>query len=212
MANTLSQAAAYARATPRRDGKSWSGWCASFNFRAGAFSTPYPTATAAGDAAGVLSGILPAPAGAQHYWGGVGGDGHCSIELGGGLQLMASSAVTDRWGTDMGTIMLDAYNRARPAAIYRGWSMNWGSRDRLAGTASSGQATPTKGPTVMDRFIDANGDIYLRGPGGIVHIETPQDDIAVTAVLAGRNADGSRVTFDQVKAAERYFIMFRTGY
>lgn len=138
MAHTLAQAIAYARATPKRDGGSWSGWCASFNYRAGGFRIPYPTATDAGSAAGLLSNAQPAPLGAQHYWsGGAGNAGHCSIELGGGLQLMASSAVTDRWGVDMGTITLPNYARARPAMRYRGWSMSWGRSERLALTSTS---------------------------------------------------------------------------
>lgn len=151
MPNSLQGVIDYARNYPLRDGGTWASWCASFVYRAGGFSRAFPSAMAAGDNAGGLNpNWQSAPAGAIHYWAGVGGDGHCAFELGGGLLLMASSSVTDRWGTAMGTVPFSTY--ARMGIPYRGWSMRWGNE------TLSGSSTASGGYTQIGGFLMALTD------------------------------------------------------
>lgn len=122
MANTMEQVIAYARAHPTRDGKSWSGWCESFVWRAGGFNGSFNNALAAGSASGPLnSNWASAPRGAIHYWAGVGGDGHVAFSLGGGMLLMASSR-TSNYGVALGTLHFSNYG----LPLYRGWTMRHG--------------------------------------------------------------------------------------
>lgn len=157
MVNSIDGAIAYARSHPTRDGGSWSGWCASFCYRAGGFSQSFVNAMTAGSNSGTLrSDWNYAPRGALHYWAGVGGDGHCAFELGGGLLMMASSAVTDSWGTAVGTVSFPTY--ALKGIPYRGWSMRWGS-ETLAGSGTAGGGYT---PIEEDMSLTAEQDSMLR--------------------------------------------------
>ena len=152
MPHSLQGAIDYARSHPTRDGGSWAGWCASFCYRAGGFSQAFTSAQVAGDNAGWLNpDWASAPPGAVHYWSGVGGLGHCAFEMdGNGRLLMASNAVTDRWGTAVGTISFSQY--AQLGIPYRGWSLRWGA-ETLSGSSTAGGGYS---PIQEDDMYDAN--------------------------------------------------------
>jgi hypothetical protein len=152
MPNTVDQAIAYARAHKLRDGGSWAGWCASFVYRAGGFDRAFSNAMLAGSSSGALAGdYRSARRGEIHYWAGVGGDGHVAIDIGGDdtdrLLLMASSAVSDSFGTAVGAVWFSQY--ARLGIPYRGHTFAWGN-ERLAGTASSTPPPRPAAPSITD--------------------------------------------------------------
>lgn len=176
MPNTPQGAIDYARSHPLRDGGSWAGWCASFCYRAGGFSQAFESAMVAGNNAGPLNPNWgSAPPGAIHYWAGVGGLGHCAFELGGSRLLMASSSVTDRWGTAVGTITFQDY--ARLGIPYRGWSMRWGSQTLSGASTSGGGYTPIEEDdmplTAADINLLLNSKAYTHWADGKVHPNPP---------------------------------------
>lgn len=167
MTNTVEQAIAYARATPRRDGGSWAGWCASFVYRAGGFDRAFSNAMLAGSSSGLLaSDFRTARKGEIHYWAGVGGDGHVAIDIGGDstdrLLLMASSSVTDPFspGAAVGAVWFSEY--ARLGIPYRGHSFAWGA-ERLAGTAS---VSPAPAPKPLELIGDDDMKMLRQGTPG----------------------------------------------
>jgi len=162
MTNTIDGALAYAQAHPKRDGKSWAGWCESLIWRAGGFTDSFSSAMLAGDASGWLNpDWAKAPRGAIHYWAGVGGDGHVAFELGGGTLLMASSKVSSL-GTALGLIHFIDYKLPE----YRGWSMRHGTEAlAVAKTAEIGitpipEAPRKKSHMQVIKIVDAGGFRY----------------------------------------------------
>lgn len=163
---TLEQAARdYAAAHPKRDGGSWSGWCASLMYRFNDATQSYGNATAAGDAAGIVStDPSQAPIGALHYWAGAGGDGHVAQDVAGrGRSLfMASSKVTESLGQAIGFISFDEY-QAKAGLPYRGWALSYGENP-ARGADDAGQygdpaPAPTPGPAPADRsYTVVSGD------------------------------------------------------
>jgi len=168
MANTIDEVIQYAKDHPKRDGKSWAGWCESFVWRAGGFNGSFSSALLAGNASGDLNGEwAKAPRGAIHYWAGVGGDGHVAFELGGGTLLMASSR-TSNYGTALGTIHFLDYGLPE----YRGWTMRHGT-ETLAGVAASAVAS-TNTPIVIDNPKESitMAEAYVVAPNKkIIHFQ-----------------------------------------
>lgn len=173
MANTVGQAIAYARAHPTRldfeTGKygSWAGWCASFVYRAGGFDRAYSSAMIAGSSSGILAAdYRSAQRGSIHYWSGVGGDGHVAIDIGGDssdrLLLMASSSVTDSFGTAVGAVWMSQY--ARLGIPYRGHTFAWGS-ERLASTE---QSAPQPAEAAAPKLEVSDMPKIIAVPGGTI--------------------------------------------
>lgn len=218
MTRTVAGVVAWTRANPKRDGGSWAGWCASYVYRAGGFASSYTSAMVAGNYALAHHGLNPnglaAPAGAIHYWAGVGGDGHTAIDIGGNTLIMASAAVTNSFGTAVGTISFSDY--ARKGIPYRGWSMFWGDQTLdLSGTAGGGGTTPIEddmtpeqdallkniaahlfggGTSASDpQYYGAAGTVYnmLKAPANVQR--------AVNAQATALPADGSPVYISQIQ-------------
>lgn len=146
---TLEQAARdYAAAHPKRDGGSWSGWCASLMYRFNDATQSYGNATAAGDAAGIVStDPNAAPIGALHYWAGAGGDGHVAQDVGGrGRKLfMASSKVSESLGDAIGFVSFDEYAQ-RAGLPYRGWAPGYGVNPARSADDSGQYGDPAPEP------------------------------------------------------------------
>ncbi|MFZ4894628.1 hypothetical protein ACL9RL_09275 [Plantibacter sp. Mn2098] len=144
MARTIEAVEAWARQNPLytyKDGtgrtKSWAGLCEAFVNNAGGFNQSFGSAMLAGDASGWLNpNWREAGRGSIHYWAGVGGDGHVAFDLGGGRLLMASSSVTERWGTAMGTISFTDY--ARLGIPYRGHTKRHGTEQLAPSSQTAG--------------------------------------------------------------------------
>lgn len=201
MTNSVAGAIAWARAHPTKNvgetSNSWAGWCAALVYWAGGFSRSFTTAMAAGDwqvARGRLNGNWQAaPAGAIHYWAGVGGDGHTAIQVDGSYTLlMASAAVTNSFGNAIGTVSFQQY--ATKGIPYRGWSMYWGDEALSGtGTAGGGGSTPLPTPTPSKEDDDMafnsihhpNGSISFADEFGSEDIGTYRTpDIAADEYLA----------------------------
>ncbi|POH63965.1 hypothetical protein C3B59_10500 [Cryobacterium zongtaii] len=160
MTNTIDQVIQYAKDHPKRDGKSWAGWCESFVWRAGGFAGSFSSALLAGNASGPLNPNWgQAPRGALHYWAGVGGDGHVAFELGGGTLLMASSR-TSSYGTALGAIHFTDYG----LPLYRGWTMRHGT-ETLARTSLAGSFTELE---EIDMALDDTDKTWLNGMGASI--------------------------------------------
>ncbi|HEU5223425.1 MAG TPA: hypothetical protein VFU07_07065 [Candidatus Lumbricidophila sp.] len=144
MPRTVEGAVAWAKQHPTKDvgpvhANSWAGLCAGLVFWAGGFARSFDTALDAGDASGPLnSDWRAAPAGALHYWAGVGGNGHVAIDTGNDHTLLMASSQVSNFGNAVGTIRFADYRLPQ----YRGWSTRWGS-ETLAPSAPAPAATRT---------------------------------------------------------------------
>lgn len=122
----------YAAQYPKRDGGTWSGWCASLMWRFAEMPESSARASAIiayGDSTIVGMDPRQAPIGAFHWWD-IGVHGHVAVDLlGGGTTIfMASNYVLEDWGDAIGVTSIDHYTAATNAT-YLGWSMDYANAE-----------------------------------------------------------------------------------
>ncbi len=127
MATLLSQARAYAKAHPTRDGRTWDQWCASLMVRFNGMNRSYLSAIIAYRASTIVSkDYTKAPVGAFHFWS-IGKYGHVGQDVTGGGRtvFMATRNLTESLGNAIGLIGVNAYSK-KTGAVYLGWSRKYG--------------------------------------------------------------------------------------
>lgn len=210
MTNSIAGAIAWARAHPTKSvgetSNSWAGWCAALVYWAGGFSRSFTTAMAAGDwqiARGRLNGNWQAaPAGAIHYWAGVGGDGHCAIQIDSShTLLMASAAVTNSFGNAIGTVSFQQY--ATKGIPYRGWSMYWGDEALSGAGTAGGGSTPLPPEPVRKKKKNmylardaSSGTIWLYTDNGRAGITNPTHVDLFNRMIAQENTNFNAAELD----------------
>lgn len=159
----------------------WAGWCEKFINNSGAFNQGFASAQIAGTASGPLRGdYAAAPVGAIVYWSGVGGLGHVAYIYQQGVDpvlLMASSAVDDNWGHNIGTIRLSRY-QAKFGHPLRGWTTRHGTETLNFGDTAGGGTTPIENKkefrtmsSVYHWAEDSTAEGDVRPRGGILFHE-----------------------------------------
>lgn len=134
-------------------GRNWDQMCQAFVWRVcerfGTVVRDYGSATAAARASAIVStDPNAAPAGAMHYWN-IGSDGHVAVSLGNGYCAMASSRVTESWGTNVGVTSVAGYTSSI-GGYYLGWAYTNG--DNSVSFSDSYGGSPST--------VSSSGDSY----------------------------------------------------
>ena len=151
--NTYAEAVAYAKANTTRDGQSWSGWCASLMWRAGALpeSSVCASAAIAYSRSTIISmDASTAPYGAFHFWS-IGTDGHVAMAMPNGVAMMASCHVQESWGECIGSAGV-AYYTSATGARYLGWSYDYAKAE-----IADVHHKPSPGPVVPQSETPTSG-------------------------------------------------------
>lgn len=197
------RAVQFANDHPTRPGSggTWNQYCAALMYWFGGFSTSAASATAAYNASTIVSlDPTTAPIGAFHYWSIPGiTAGHVGVDLlgQGAVVFMATSHVTDHWGTSgyVGVNNVASYTEAT-GATYLGWAMEFnGHNQKIAGGGACGAATVPDGCTIpLSTTVDTGApdaafvmrlQLYAEGHGYTGAIDGNSNNATWKAVQAG---------------------------
>jgi hypothetical protein len=215
--NTYAQAINYGETHPTRDGESWSGWCASFMWRAGNLpeSSACPTAIDAYHRSTIISkDIYSAPSGAFHWWD-IGSDGHVAMATTDGWSMMASCHVEVSWGDCIGLASVSDYT-ATTGATYLGWSFDYADaeiadvHDNDPGPSPSGvPLSSTESTGVPDTNYYKRQQLYAAMYGYIGPIDGVLGENSWAGTQRGMQNYGYTGPCDGVPGTNTYMAMQR---
>lgn len=216
----------YAAQYPKRDGGSWSGWCASLMWRFGDMPESSARASAIiayGDSNIVGTDPRLAPIGAFHWWD-IGVYGHVAVDLlgGGTTVFMASNYVVEDWGDAIGVTSIPRYTNAT-GATYLGWSMDYANAliANGGGAVCDGHQYHMHAGTVpVTNTAETgvpNASFYMRMQlfGSLYNYTGPIDGVMGTnswkGVQRGLDAMGYNVSISGIPDSDTYAAMQSVG-